>query len=145
MTSPPEYLTEYLNKIAKDEGFVEHTLHYESGSNHGDGFIAAMLAVTIKGKQMVDIENEKELSLMCKLLPDNKARREFFNSPMLFEREVFIYNDVLPMFTKFQIERNVSVADGFFQYPKCYLAVADAARDHYVIIMENVKVAGYEL
>lgn len=145
MSSPPTYLTEYLKKIAKDEGFVEHSLHYESGSNHGDGFVAVMVAVTIKGKQMVDIGNEKELSLMCKLLPDNKARREFFNSTTLFEREVHVYNDVMPMFEKFQIERNISLRDGFFQYPKCYLAVADSDKDHYVIVMENVKVSHYEL
>lgn len=145
MSSSPEFLTEYLNKIAKDEGFIEHTLHYESGSNHGDGFVAVMVAVTIKGKRIVDLDNVKELSLMCKILPDNKARREIFNSVKLFEREVFVYNDVLPMFNKFQIERNVSLDDGFFQYPKCYLAVADAAKDHYVIVMENVKVAGYVL
>lgn len=145
MTSTPEYLSEYLNKIAKDEGFVEHTLHYESGSNHGDGFIAAMVAVTIKGKRMVDLDNEKELSLMCKLLPENKARREFFNSVLLFEREVLVYNEILPMFEKFQLERNISLSDGFFKYPKSYLAVADATKNHYVIIMENVKVSGYEL
>lgn len=145
MTSPPEYLAEYLNKIAKEEGFIEHTLHYESGSNHGDGFMATMVAVTIKGKRMVDLENEKKLSLMCKLLPDNKARREFFNSVIVFEREVVVYNDILPMFNKFQTERNISLKDGFFEYPKCYLAVADATKDHYVIIMENVKVSGYEL
>lgn len=145
MNTPPEYLTEYLNKIARNEGFVEHTLHYESGSNHGDGFIAAMVAVTIKGNQMVDLQVEKELNLMCKLLPENKARREFFQSTLLFEREVYVYNHALPMFKQFQIERNISMDDGFFEYPKCYCAVADAIKDHYVIIMENVKVAGYEL
>ncbi len=145
MSSHPAYLTEYLNKIAKDEGFVEYSLHYESGSNHGDGFVAVMVAVTIKGKQMVDVGDEKELSLMCKLLPENKARREFFSSTTLFEREVYVYNDVLPMFDKFQIERNISFSDGFFQYPKCYLAVANATKDHYVIIMKNVKVDHYEL
>ncbi|XP_037052202.1 uncharacterized protein LOC119085815 [Bradysia coprophila] len=145
MTSPPAYLTEYLNKLAKDEGFVEHTLHYESGSNHGDGFVAVMVAVTIKGKKTVDADGEDELSLMCKLLPENRARREFFNSYMLFEREVCVYSRFLPMFEKFQNDRNISRSDGFFQYPKCYLAVANAADDHYVIVMENVKVSNYEL
>lgn len=145
MSLHPEYLTEYLNKIARDEGFVDHTLHFESGSNHGDGFIAAMVAVTIKGKQMVDLDNDKELSLMCKLLPENKARRDYFDSVRLFDREVLVYNDILPMFRKFQIERNISLNDGFFQYPKCYLAVADAVKDHYVIVMENVKSSGYQL
>lgn len=145
MSLPPEYLTEYLNQIAKNEGFVEHDLHYESGSNHGDGFMAEMFAVTIKGKLMVDFQADKELSLMCKLLPENKSRREFFQSTLLFEREVYVYNDVLPMFKQFQIERNISMNDGFFEYPKCYMAVADATKDHYVIIMENVKIAGYQL
>lgn len=145
LPAPPEYLTEYLNTIAKKEGFVDHTLHYESGSNHGEGFVAVMVAVTIKGKQMVDLEGVKELSLMCKLLPENKARRDFFDSVRLFEREVYVYNDVLPMFKQFQIERNITIDDGFFEHPKCYVAVADAVKNHYVIIMENLKVSGYEL
>lgn len=145
MSSPPQYLIEYLNKIANEEGFVEHTLHYEAGSSHRDVFVAIMVAVTIKGKQMVDLDSEKELSLMCKLLPENKARRDFFSAVLLFEREVCVYNDILPMFQKFQIERNISLDDRFFNYPKCYLAVADAIKDQYVIIMENVKVSGYEL
>lgn len=142
---PPAYLAEYLNEIARKEGFVEHSLHFENGSNHGDGFVAVMVAVTIKGKQMVDLQDDKELSLMCKLLPENKARRDFFQSTILFEREVCVYNMLLPMFEKFQNERNISMDDGFFTYPKCYLAVADSIKDHYAIVMENFKVAGYEL
>lgn len=104
-----------------------------------------MVAVTIKGKQLADLDNEKELSLMCKLLPENKARREFSTSVLLFEREVFVYNEVLSMFEKFQLERCISLSDGFFKYPKSYLAVADATKNHYVIVMENVKVSSYEL
>lgn len=140
MDSPPAYLTDYLNKIAQDEGFVEHTVHYESGSNHGDGFVGIMYGATIKDKQ-----SDKQLSLMCKLLPENKARREYFNSTLLFDREVHVYNEILPMFEQFQIERNIPLTDGFSQYPKCYFAVANAATDHYAIIMENVKSTGYQL
>lgn len=145
MPSPPAYLNEYLNKIAEDEGFIQHTLHYESGSNHGDGFIAVMIAVTIKGKQALNVDDETELSLMCKILPENKARRDVFKSHMLFEREVCVYSRMLPMFEQFQRDRNISESEGFFQYPKCYLAVANATNDHYVIIMENLKVSNYEL
>lgn len=56
-----------------------------------------------------------------------------------------MYNEILPMFKQLQIERNISVDEGFFAYPKCYLAVADATTGHYVIIMENLKISGYEL
>lgn len=140
----PVYLTEYLNKIADDQGFVDHTLDFETDSKHGEGFISVIVAVTIKGRT-ADTNDEKELHLICKVIPDNEMRRQYFNSTALFEREVFVYNKILPAFEKFQRDRNIALSEGFFHYPKCYLAVADAVADRFVIILGNVKSDGYEL
>lgn len=142
MNSVPQYLTEYLNKIAKDEGFIEHTCHYsESNSKKRENFVATIVEVNIKGQ--VGDGGEKELRLICKL--EDKARRGNYHSTLCFEREVYVYNKIFPLFESFQIERNISLGDGFYHYPKCYLAVADADKDRYVIIMENVETAGYQL
>lgn len=142
MNSVPEYLAEYANKIAIDEGFVEHTLqYYECESKKRENYVANIVGVTIAG-QVADMK-EKSLHLVCKL--EDKERRADYSSILLFEREAYMYNKIFPAFERFQAERNISWSDGFFQYPKCYLAVADADNDRYVIIMEDVKYASYQL
>lgn len=136
----PELLVNLIEKIAKNEGLQNHTSKISLGSEHGDGFVGILYRITIEG-----IKNGKNyvINLVAKMPPLNKARREQFNSVLLFEREVRLYNEILPDFVKFQQERNIKEEDGFFNIPKCYGAVHDIENDFFVIIMEDLRTSNY--
>lgn len=142
----PAYLKEQLAIIARNAKFVEYAVHADSGSNHGDGFMAAMIGVTLRGKRNHNGSKiNYELPLICKVMPDNVTRRETFSAVVLFEREVYFYKEILPIFIDFLKEKKIHVAEEFSIYPKCFAALTEAKLDQYLIIMENLKTMGYEL
>lgn len=142
----PKYLQEQLDKIATNVKFLEYTVQADNGSNHGDGFMAAMIGITLKGTRYHNgSKMNYELPLICKLMPDNVARRELFSSVVLFEREIYFYKEILPIFIDFLEEKKIHVDDEFSSYPKCFAALSEPKSDQYFIIMENLKTLGYEL
>lgn len=142
----PKYLIDQLDKIAENVQFIDYTVHLDGHGNHGDGFMAAMIAITLKGKRCLNgLTTNYELSLICKLMPDSVTRRESFSSVVLFEREVYFYKTVLPVFLDFLKEKKIHVEEEFSIYPKCFAAFSDSVQDQYLIIMENLKTASYEM
>lgn len=138
----PDYLIELLDDITKKEGFESYTYSISAGSNHGDGFLAAMKRITVLGKRN---GRDDELSLIFKLMPTSAARREQFNSTKVFSREVTMYNKVLKIMNDFQIEKGLTAEDGFFEYPKCYGIIDDEKNDRFALVMEDLKKSGYEM
>ncbi|XP_037052185.1 uncharacterized protein LOC119085789 isoform X2 [Bradysia coprophila] len=135
-----------LEKIAKNEGFIEYVIEQEPGSKHGDGFIAKMLAVTLVGKRKIGGKIvDSKLHLMCKLLPENQDRRDLFDSSSIFEHEIYVYNKILSVFDEFQSEKNIPMGDRFTEYPKCFATASDMDKGEHVIIMENLKSIEYSL
>lgn len=141
----PEFWLEKINEIAEDAGFTDFTVAPDLGSNHGDGFMATMTGATITGTR--NGQQHDHLGLICKSLPNNTARRQLFSAARAFEREVYMYNKVLPELAAFQREKNINdEADGgFFNFPKCYFAISNMVSDHHVIIMENLRQKGYAM
>lgn len=144
--SVTSFVIEELDKIARNEGFVDYKIEQEPGSKHGDGFVAKMVAVTLTGKRKIgDKVTDSELHLMCKLLPESLDRRDLFDTSSIFEHEIYVYNAILSVFDQFQCDKNISVEDRFTEYPKCYAAASDVKTGEHVIIMENLRSTGYDL
>lgn len=146
-TEIPEYALDFLNSIAKKEGFEKFTISSAAGSNHGDGFQGVMLRITIEGerKQSNNILKPDRLSLICKMPPHEKARRQMFNSAVTFTREIHSYEYLMPQLVKFQREKDISQADGFYAFPKYYGTFANVETGDYVLAMEDLKSSGYEM
>lgn len=125
-----DYITKSLNKVAEVEGFKNFHLDIDYGSKIGDGFLGVILKVKI-------IEGEKILSVLAKVPPENKARREVLRSMDFFAREVYMYNVVLPEFVKFQKENEITESEGFYNIAKIYLA--ECNDDDSIIIMEDLR------
>lgn len=141
----PQYSINALNRIAQDEGFTNYVINYDRGSNFGDGFVAEIVRAKIKGTQLVKgVQEESELVLVLKLPPENKTRREQMGMKV-FEREVTVYNEILPMFQKFQLDKGLKRGQGFVSFPKCYYASFDEAKDESVIIMEDIRPKGFKM
>lgn len=139
---PRHVLLQHLEDIAKNEGFLEYEIEEKACSTVGDGFMSTMLNIILVGRKLIN-GNATRLSLVCKIQPENAARQEEFRSAATFEREVFVYKTLLPTLEKLQREHGLTEATGFFQYPKCYVAVFNANES--IIIMEDLRANGYAL
>lgn len=137
-----DFVRNALNTVAKNERFEKYTIETVPGANIGDGFIGLMLQVTFKGTKF-NSKEISELSVMCKIPPLTKARREYFNTNLIFEREIIMYREYLPELMKFQKEKGLAPHEGFINFPKVYFADMDKETWEAAIVMENLKEAGY--
>lgn len=135
-----DYVRESLDKVAVSEGFKNYDLFIDHGAQVGDGFVGKILKVTI-----TEIGSDKSLSVLAKVPPDSKVRREQMGAMKLFEREVYVYKVFLPEFVEFQRAKHVSESAGFYNYPKVYYADYSTERDDSVIIMEDLRESGHKM
>jgi hypothetical protein len=132
-----DYIKESLEKVAYNEGFRNFELTIDHGSSIGDGFVGIMMKATIRER------NEKKvLTVLAKIPPSNKTRRDAMKSMMLFEREVYMYTVFLPEMVKFQNEMNIGKEEGFFNFPKVYFAEFNEEKDDAIIVMEDLRESG---
>lgn len=145
----PAQLLPHLADIAKAEGLVEYTVEHEPGTKPGDGFMSEMIAVTLVGKETnTDSDKllaQKRVPLICKLQPTSSVRQEQFSSSVMFEREVFVYNRLFPLLVRLQRYHKLTDEEGFYSFPKCYVAAMDVFNDESLIIMQDLRADGYAL
>lgn len=145
----PACLLPHLADIAKSEGLKDYTVEHEPGTKPGDGFMSKMLAVTLVGKagesEADKLLEQKRVPLICKMQPPNAVGQEQFNSALMFEREVFVYNRLLPLLLRLQRHYGLTEELGFFAFPKCYVATMDIFNDESLIIMQDLRADGYSL
>lgn len=138
----PQFVRDALVKVATGAKFLKPTFNISSGSNVGDGFVSVMLRVVIEGYKVNDTIDYKgvkhKLRIIVKLAPFSKTRREQFGANILFEREVQMYNEYLPVLEQYQIEKGISRKDGLYNFPRCYSALFDKDRDETLLIMEDL-------
>lgn len=135
-----KYMSECLEKVALAEGFQNYSFNIEAGSGVGDGFVGILFKVTI-----IENDSDKQLHVVVKAPPENMARRKDFGAMEMFEREVYVYNVVLPEFTQFQEEHRITKSMGFFNFPKCYFAEFNIERDDSLIIMEDLRTTEHKM
>lgn len=146
MSQLPDNIIERLHSVATGEGFTDFTLVTKPGSKHGDNFLGEIFAITITGKRMVNAKLvDDRLDVVCKIAPQNQFRREHFKAEIVFTREAFIYNKLLPTFLEFQKKKGLKDEDCFMSFPKCYVAIADKETDEYLVIMKDLRADGYEM
>lgn len=138
----PEYITNLLDGIAVKEGFSNYRFETESGSEHGENFLGQMTAIKLIGDR---VKCGETLNLMCKIAPQNKQQRDAFSVLRAFEREVFLYTRVLPMFVEFQREKGLVADESFLSFPKVYATVADKKNDRYALIMEDLRANNFAM
>lgn len=142
----PSFVIELLTKIAITEGFQDFYTETKPHGSPADGSFGTLSSVTITGpRHLNDVETIDQLHLVCKLIPDDATRRRELNIDKFFEREAAMYNKVIPLLAQFQREKSLPADEYFVTYPKCYAAIADAEKDQYAIIMEDLKVKGFEM
>lgn len=135
-----EYIKNSLDIVAKNEGFHHYEFIVDHGSSIGDGFVGIMIKVIIQ-----ELDKSKLLQVLAKIPPFSMEVRTMMKSMQLFEREVFMYNILLPEFVNFQKERRIGPSQGFFNFPKIFYADYDANQNESIIIMEDLRNSGHRM
>ncbi|XP_012283215.1 uncharacterized protein LOC105701225 isoform X2 [Orussus abietinus] len=124
--------------IATNESDVEITnLQEEPGSGRGDNYTSMLYRIRAKGvKHLKTGESVPcERSIIYKVLPQSRERREAYKSEVLFRNEVAFYTHVWPALDKLQVGGK-SVFKGV---AKIYIA-----RDN-LIAMEDLRERGFQM
>lgn len=138
----PDHIQTALEQVVKNEGFHDNTMMVKDGAFAGFGFMSEILTVTVSEESE---KNRKELHLLCKVPPFNEMRRKAFFNDLMFGRELFFYNKVLPHFVDFQREKNVPKENQFKAYPKCYAAIDNKSNESVAFIMADLRSEGFKM
>lgn len=137
----PEFLLDLLNEIAKRENFIDYKIDTSTGSNIGDGFQGLMIRIKISGSRAA--ETDAQLALICKIPPLSEFRRKY--AAPVFQKEILMYEKILPIFVKFQKEKGIQAENGFYTMPKCYGTWANEETFEYAIVLEDLKHGSYDM
>ncbi|KAL7029771.1 hypothetical protein ACKWTF_006354 [Chironomus riparius] len=139
----PKVYEEAIREIIKNnlrKSFDDYEIIYSPGSNKGDNYAGIVHRVQIKDKA----EAEIKLSMILKVPPVNPTRRDEFMAKELFIREIEFYDNIFPMFKKFQEEKGIDIKkNGFYQVPYCYKTLT--AEPFEALFFDDLKVKGFEM
>lgn len=140
--SIPDYVCDFLRSIATKLGFIEGdstTLNFKSASNVGDGYLGSIDGVSISST------GHSSVHLVCKMMPADKEIINALKVVELFKREVLVYEQMLPVFEKFQRSKGLTESTGFFAYPKCYGCICDEKTQQFLIVMDDLRAKNYRM
>lgn len=136
----PPAIEKLLHEIAQTEGFTNYKFELGSGSERGDNYSGVIVSVKVIGDRVEDgAVVTGTLSLICKIAPESKQRRDVLRTVTAFEREIYMYTRVLPTFVKFQQEKGLTGDESFMSFPKVYAWTVDKVNDTYALIMEELR------
>ncbi|XP_062563940.1 uncharacterized protein LOC134226882 [Armigeres subalbatus] len=133
MTSDPKvprYVPNGIKKAAQILQFgSNYTVDYDfRNGSHSSGCVSVVYQITLR-------EEPREVTLLCKVPPPDADETVL----ALFEREVFVYQRLLPTFGQFQEEHDILPGTEEFIYaPACHYAYFDAKKREGLLILEDV-------
>lgn len=126
----PRYVQDGIKKAASSLQFSSNfTVDYDfrTGS-YSSGCVSVVYQITLR-------EEPREVTLLCKVPPPDADETLL----ALFEREVFVYQRLLPTFVQFQQEHDILPGTEEFIYaPACHYGYFDAKRREGLLILEDV-------
>lgn len=134
-----ESLENLVKKVIEDEGITEAKIEIKPGSEKGDNYVGLMTCVDIYG---LDKSGKKiTLNLMAKRAPESDALRANVPIVKIYEREIYFYNGVVPIFEKFQ--EDLGVEEKFTSVAKCYANCLEEKKE--ALIFEHLGNRGYKM
>ncbi|CAG9770979.1 unnamed protein product [Ceutorhynchus assimilis] len=128
--------TALVEQISKKNGFENFSITVEQGSNKGDNYLGNIFLITVK-------ENDENLKkcFILKCAESNEEVRKQMPIHDAYEREVFLYQTVLPTFEEFQKKYNM-------KYPfKAFIKLLGSSleKNKEFLLMENIKDQGFKM
>lgn len=138
---PAEVYNQTLRKIVEDNlktPFDECDVVIVPGSAKGDNYIGVLYRVTVTSS------DGRKLNLIVKLPPQNEVRREQFFAKECFLRESEFYDNVYPMYKKFQEEKGIDIVnEGFSKVPRVYASLIEAPFEG--LFFEDLKALDFDM
>ncbi|XP_014487869.1 PREDICTED: uncharacterized protein LOC106751483 [Dinoponera quadriceps] len=130
-----EQLLDYLRTYVRDLNLKDPEFYITKACNKGDNFVGLVYRVKIEG-----IENGKAKSVHVILkTPRLDTSTDVTQSINLYEREIFFYQEILPIF-KETLKKHGGIADLF---PTFYGANNEPGKE--ILILENLMVKGFTM
>lgn len=144
ITLPCEIYEDTVKEILEKnlpKSLDEYDLVYSLGSSKGDNYVGAVYRIQAIEKDT----NKVKLSLIAKFPPQNcELQREVFLTGVFFVREADFYDNVYPLYSKFQLEKGIDIEkDGFNQVPHCFKTLVQEPYEG--LFLEDLKVSGFEM
>lgn len=115
-------------------------------ADHGNGFMSDILFANVlatKKTNALDATAQGEFSFVLKCSKESKKLREFSPSQDAFRNEIFVYEQLIPAFSKFQLDKGIETTSIVNITPQYYGSLASESME--VIVLEDLKAKGYVL
>ncbi|XP_055602306.1 uncharacterized protein LOC129751066 [Uranotaenia lowii] len=124
----PRYVKDGIERAAEKLQFGrQHTVDFDFRNVHSSGSVSIIYQITIR-------EDLREVALLCKVPPPEADEGLL----AMFEREVFVYQQLLPTMAQFLQEQDIpETLEDFVFSPTCYHAYFDRKRREGILILEN--------
>lgn len=119
-------LHDYLKMYVKNTKLTVPKFHITKGTNKGDNYVGLIYRITIEGIENGEIKN---IELILKTRPTSDLFPSIRITKM-FQREVFFYQKVLPIFKKTLKEYSEIV----YRFPTLYYANDDEPGKEVIIL-----------
>ncbi|XP_044747124.1 uncharacterized protein LOC123308507 isoform X1 [Coccinella septempunctata] len=127
---------QFIDEIAKSEGFEHYNLELDQGSLKGDNYFGIITVVTIR-----QTLTKNELHLILKSALQGEELRKKVPVHQVYERENFFYGVILRELSDLQREHKVKdVFDGTARF---YGGLNDINEE--CLVLENLKTKGFKL
>lgn len=140
---PNKIYDDVLKEILKNnlcKSLENYQLIFSAGSSKGDNYMGVIHRVQVIEKAT----SENKLNLIVKLPPQSLARRNEMSTNDLFKREADFYDNVFPMYKKFQEDKGVDIEkDGFYHIPYCYRTLSEEPYE--ALYFDDLKASGFEM
>lgn len=130
-------LESWIGNAMKKEGISNYNLDVSGNSTKGDGYLGEITFVKVSAT----LSKVKDIHLVVKSAKDSDELRKQTPVKEAYEREIFIYTKVFPVFREFQ--QSCSSETPFNKLAKCYTASSENKKE--ALIMENLKMIGFEI
>lgn len=128
------WVLEILSHQNYDTGEVKITGSSEKGEGYlGDITFAKVFYTKNGGISVLDV--------VVKSGKQSKSLRKKLPLRMVFEREVFVYDTIVPLYQRLESEYRLEYLNQFF--PKVYGTILRDGEE--ILLLENLKAAGYQL
>ncbi|XP_057654476.1 uncharacterized protein LOC130892834 isoform X1 [Diorhabda carinulata] len=133
-----EKLKRWLKRLLNMDKLEKYNFIIEDNDDKCSGYMSRIFFITIKQRSGSPRLN---IDLVVKIGTTVKTVGDTFKIDKFFLRENFMYNNIFPIFSKLEKEKNVD--ETFDSYPKYYGHLF--LEDSQIIAFENIKKIGFKL
>ncbi|KAF5274132.1 hypothetical protein FQR65_LT04530 [Abscondita terminalis] len=136
--SIPDHLQNLIYKILKEHG-MSGTISMKGRQplKPGANWLGQILEIEAVGGNPQN--QEKTLIFIAKMAPTIKLYRDFFPIRLIYEREIYMYNTIIPEFLK--VQKQLNVMNFFAPFVHCYATNFEEEQE--IVLLENMFTLGY--